>query len=232
MSNVWYTSDLHFYHEKVAKLRGFPNSLTHDQVLAQNWRANVKGDDTVYVLGDIASDERFTEDSLDVIDHLPGQKILIAGNHDPFHPRHRKFTEWHQRIGAYTTILATAPFARRKLLGQDVWLSHFPYIRDRGESRNMQDRLRNEGNWLLHGHTHGTEKVTIQYGQYNLNGQAELVGIPQPYSDMNLSYLAKLHSEFPGNVFREIHVGLDAWNMNLVPQDTIIDLIKAHTKEV
>lgn len=219
MSNVWYTSDLHFYHEKVAKLRGFPDSLTHDQVVVQNWRANVKDDDFVYVLGDIASDERFTESALTLLDGLPGQKILIAGNHDPFHPRHRKFVQWQQRALSYPTILATAPFARRKLLGQDVWLSHFPYVRDRGESRLMTDRLRNEGNWLLHGHTHGTEKVTIQYGLY----ESQLFDLP---TRAPANKLDEMRAADPTKVYREIHVGLDAWYFTPVSQDTIIDLIK------
>lgn len=220
MSTIHYTSDLHFFHEKVAKIRGFEDSLTHDRVVVENWRATVKYGDTVYVLGDIAGDHRTTQESLKLLMGLPGEKILIAGNHDPFHPRNKDFPRWQIMLGAYG--MRSAPFARRKMLGQDVYMSHFPYVRDRPgvEPRNMADRLRNEGHWLLHGHTHGTERMTVSYGLY----ENQLFDITP--SNPHWSKVRELHAEFPRNVYREIHVGLDAWNLTPVSQDQIIQIMQ------
>ncbi|WP_051265718.1 metallophosphoesterase family protein [Nakamurella lactea] len=50
----------------------------------------------------------------------------------------------------------------------------------------MEYRLRDEGNWLLHGHTHSSEKVTSS---------------------------------------REIHVGLDAWDLGPVEVGAVAKLM-------
>ncbi len=88
--------------------------------------------------------------------------------------------------------------------GTEVLLSHFPYHRDRGEARHTQWRLPNEGRWLLHGHTHGTERVT--------------------YS------VARLGESIHKKTVREIHVGVDAWDLTPVPLTTIASLIKEHSQ--
>jgi len=215
---VWYTSDLHFLHEKVALIRGFKDSAEHDIAIFENWQGQVTPNDTVYVLGDIASDERTLRHALGMLDALPGDKILIAGNHDGFHPKNRKFMEWQEIALSFPRIKAVAPFARRKLLGKDVMLSHFPYYRERPgvEPRDMQYRLRNEGNWLLHGHTHGTEVVTVQ--QYGEKLSVEAVNAQDA--------LRKQHASMPSTtITREFHVGLDAHDFKLVNQNDILKVI-------
>jgi calcineurin-like phosphoesterase family protein len=210
---IWYTSDLHFYHEKVANLRGFGNSPHHDSTIMSNWIEQVNPQDDVYILGDIASDARTTANALSLIDSLPGNKIIIAGNHDPFHPKNRDWMNWYARIqNGYMSIHAVAPFARRKLAGQTVMLSHFPYYRERGteEPRDMQYRLRNEGNWLLHGHTHTKEIVTVE----------DSIG---PVTDWRNE---RFIIEYPHLYTREIHVGLDAHDFKLVNQEQVLDIIK------
>lgn len=68
-----------------------------------------------------------------------------------------------------------------------VMLSYFPYATDHTTSaRYLQFRLRDEGNWLLHGHTHAKEKITSR---------------------------------------REIHVGLDAWNLRPVSLTDIVRIV-------
>jgi calcineurin-like phosphoesterase family protein len=124
-------------------------------------------------------------EALAITASLPGTKHLIAGNHDPCHPMHRDAHKWQ---AAYLQVFASVqPFARRRIRNQDVLLSHFPYVKDRHEARYMQYRLRDEGAWLLHGHTHQSEQ--------RREG-------------------------------REIHVGLDAWDLTPVSLDTIADLMR------
>ena len=88
----------------------------------------------------------------------PGTKHLIAGNHDSVHPLHE---DAHKVLPAYLEVFASVQqSARRKLAGQQVLLSHFPYLdgADSGEGRAArrfdQWQLPDCGAWLLHGHTH------------------------------------------------------------------------------
>lgn len=169
MGAVWFTSDLHIGHELVAKerMRGrvLPRYVgaeidAHDHILAEHWDAVVRPDDQVWVLGDISAGGKAAEtNALRWLTQRPGWKHLVAGNHDSCHPMHR---DAHKRqpeflIEAFETVQA---FARRRIAGQSVLLSHFPYVGDHtAVSRFDQYRLRDMGKLLLHGHTHDEAKV-------------------------------------------------------------------------
>lgn len=174
MGAVWFTSDLHLGHSMVAGLRGFrapdgePDPGAHDAAVTANWTRLVRPGDQVWVLGDlaVASSAARVREVLDLIGPLPGEKHLIAGNHDPVHPGNRDSHKWFAR---YMTVFASVQaFARRKVsvprpdgtsIRIDVMLSHFPYVADRGfEARYPEYRLPDTGNWLIHGHTHSAEK--------------------------------------------------------------------------
>lgn len=153
--STWFTSDLHFGHRMVAGLRGFDTPEKHDQHLMDQWRERVHKNDQVWVLGDLAVSSPFR--ALEIIDSLPGRKHLIAGNHDRCHPMHRDSHKWQPKyLTAFESVQA---FARRRVSGAGITLlSHFPYSKDRHEARYMQYRLRDEGAWLLHGHTHQADQ--------------------------------------------------------------------------
>ena len=84
MSEIFFTSDLHFGHKnllKFTKPRPFTTIEEHDQTIIDNWNSVVNQDDTVYVLGDIAMG--MDPDKLeDYLKKLNGHKRLILGNHD------------------------------------------------------------------------------------------------------------------------------------------------------
>lgn len=197
MSRVFYTSDPHLGHPKLAALRGFvtadgnPDTAAHDQWFIDLWRSVVRKRDTVYVLGDLTAGGRDRVDAaLAVIASLPGRKHFIAGNHDETHPagegaNPRAQARWLR------TFDSVQPFAVRSLPISEgrvpVYLSHFPYFGDHArEDRYADFRLRDNGRWLLHGHTHFADQ--------------------------------RLHDE------RMIHVGLDAWR-GLVTEQQVIELI-------
>ncbi|MDT8915809.1 metallophosphoesterase family protein [Amycolatopsis sp. PS_44_ISF1] len=160
---VHFTSDLHIGHRRVAEIRGFSSAHEHDEHLAASWRAVVKPADQVWVLGDIAASSPTR--ALEVLADLPGEKHLIFGNHDTAHPMNR---DAHRHLRTYLEVFASAASAaRRRINGREVVLSHFPYRRDRGPARHQQWRLRDEGLWLLHGHTHGPE--TLTYGEREIH---------------------------------------------------------------
>lgn len=153
--SVWFTSDPHFGHRMVAGLRGFAGPDEHDAHLIDRWSRRVGKNDQVWVLGDLTVSS--PAKALDIIRGLPGTKHLIAGNHDGCHPMHR---DSHKRVKPYLDAFASVQSAaRRRILGKEVLLSHFPYSKDRHEARYLQWRLRDEGAWLLHGHTHGQERI-------------------------------------------------------------------------
>lgn len=160
MSSVFFTSDLHLGHRKVAEHRGFESIEAHDETIAHNWASTVEPGDLVYVLGDIAVSN--PEHALRILSSLPGRKRLIWGNHDQGHPMYRD--AWLKANKYHLAFEGMAQSARVKVDGIEVLLSHFPYTRDRAETRFMQWRLPDLGLPLLHGHTHGPETLTLTGG--------------------------------------------------------------------
>lgn len=160
---TFYTSDLHIGHQRVAvEHRGFDSPEHHDEVLAWAWQKYVKPADTVYVLGDVAVGG--IPRALDFLGALPGTKHLIAGNHDPVHPMHRR--TFGRMMPRFLEVFETVtPFARRRVAGYEFLMCHFPYVEwgdgpDRPlRPRYDQYRLPDLGVPLLHGHTHGQERA-------------------------------------------------------------------------
>ncbi len=166
--NVWYTADLHIGHELVACRRVAGMVLpryvgaevdAHDRLLARNWDAVVAEEDHVWVLGDLSSGGTdATAHALNWVSSRPGVKHLVCGNHDPVHPMYRDGHRWQS---AFLQVFASVqPFARRRVIGRSVLLSHFPYVGDHSAvSRFDQYRLRDCGEWLMHGHVHSGDRM-------------------------------------------------------------------------
>ena len=130
-------------------LRGYDNTDAHDNAIIEHWMRIVQPDDIVYVLGDLSMN---AQHGIDIIGSLPGRKRLITGNHDKCHPMFRDAPKWHERYAMAFEYIS--PFGRRRIAGQSVLLSHYPYLADRGAPRDLQWRLPHHGARLLHGHTH------------------------------------------------------------------------------
>lgn len=79
--SIFYVADTHFGHENVIKLsnRPFENAEEMNRKLIENWNSRVKGNDKVYILGDLFY--RF-EGYQEILGKLKGEKHLIIGNHD------------------------------------------------------------------------------------------------------------------------------------------------------
>lgn len=207
---VWFTSDLHIGHLRVAEDRARAANVLghikaaadvdmtedevlvawHDRTLANNWDACISRHDLVWVLGDISiGGSQNVRAALEWISARPGRKRLITGNHDGCHPMRRDSHKWQpEYLQAFESVQSAARirFARQNQI--DVLLSHFPYHDDHTETaRYGQWRLRDEGELLLHGHTHGSEQV---------------------------------HSY-------ELHIGLDAWDLKPVSQEAVEQHIPA-----
>jgi calcineurin-like phosphoesterase family protein len=155
---VWLVADLHLGHSLVADLRGFEDVTDHDVRIQRNWQRMVKPDDLVWCLGDISSGgAQAQRDALAMLKQLPGRKYLVAGNHDSVSPIHRgKAVIWDSLYrDVFDYICSHAQVA---VEGRRLMLSHFPYDADHtAEARYREWRLRDEGLWLAHGHTHSNQ---------------------------------------------------------------------------
>nr|WP_280185449.1 MULTISPECIES: metallophosphoesterase family protein [Nocardia] len=158
MSAIWFTSDLHVGHRLVAELRGFGDDVdAHDAALAEQWDRLIRPDDQVWLLGDLIGRRGHERRGLDWIAARNRTVHLVAGNHCSVHPMHTGATgELPRWLEVFATVQQTAV---RRIGGQRVLLSHFPYRDDPDGDhtevlRHNEWRMPDTGQWLLHGHTH------------------------------------------------------------------------------
>jgi calcineurin-like phosphoesterase family protein len=229
VSNVWFTSDLHIGHDKVAATRAPANAIFpavvgavttwHDCKLANNWDAVVGKDDLVYVLGDLSlQGTGATNAALDWIGRRKGRKVLVPGNHCPIHSGiNRDYKKWVPR---YREVFEDVElFIRKRIAGQNVLMSHFPY-QGAGdhtvEERYTQYRLPDLGEWLIHGHTHSKERLHPKICQLAIANGEEVHRCPCGGS--RPGHPAKWSHKM-------IHVGVDAWDLSPVPMSAIEEII-------
>lgn len=163
----FFTADLHFHHTRIVDLshRPFADLDEMHHALITNWNNTVKhDDDIVYILGD------FTIESGGKVvgeyaRQLRGRKRLIEGNHDACWMGKSTGIKDRARYCYDDYFELIAPWAREKLGGIKVVMSHFPFDGDHTDDvRHAEFRLKAGSFPLLHGHTHSTEKVTYCQG--------------------------------------------------------------------
>lgn len=84
MNKTYIISDTHFYDERIISYEDRPFKDCEDMrvKLISNWNQIVDESDTVFHLGDFASEKCSKELLKELIFQLNGKKILILGNHD------------------------------------------------------------------------------------------------------------------------------------------------------
>lgn len=165
VTEVFFSSDHHFGHERILELSGRPfgSIEEHDEAFVANHNQAVNPQGLTIFLGDVALGDRAR--GLALLSRMNGRKILIAGNHD------KCFfgaSNGHSHVQTYMDagFELVVPWMSFKLpqtakgrRGREVLLSHFPYDGDsQGEDRHSGARLRDEGVPLVHGHVHGEYK--------------------------------------------------------------------------
>jgi calcineurin-like phosphoesterase family protein len=212
---TWFTSDPHFGHDNVLDFCKRPFKDMEDMMnqMRDKHNAKVNPEDTVIYVGDIffyIEPKKCKE----YLDSLNGMKVLVRGNHD------RKARDMLGRGFDFVVEEMVMVIANER-----VTISHYPFkapayihhyfnlraklyklLGKKGAwsiSRRFYDRRPdNKGQFLLHGHTHGSEKV-MEY---------------KP------TFLDRLF--FNRNVrHRQIHVGVDAWDFEPIPVGEIGNLI-------
>jgi calcineurin-like phosphoesterase family protein len=134
MPNVFLTSDTHFGHVNICNFTNYDGSPVRpwdsveemDEEMVKRWNETVGPKDKVYHLGDVVINRK----SLQILDRLNGDKVLIKGNHDIFPLK--DYVKYFRDIRAYHVM-------------NGCILSHIPVHKD--------SIARFGAN--IHGHTHG-----------------------------------------------------------------------------
>lgn len=148
---IWFTSDLHFGHERIIDYcdRPWSNLEEMEDGLINNINRVVGPDDDLYILGDVFFVD--TQKSQEILRKIHGVKTLIRGNHDRINSLAKA-----KEIG-FEGFLNNGVI---ELGHHRINLSHYPYRGDSGpEDRHPERRIPDNGRWLLHGHVHRTWKV-------------------------------------------------------------------------
>lgn len=99
--SLFVIADLHLSFGCNKPMDVFPGWKDYTQRLEQNWRSVVKESDTVVIAGDISWAMKLeeTEQDFAFIHNLPGEKILMKGNHDYWWSTKSKIDRFLQEKG-------------------------------------------------------------------------------------------------------------------------------------
>lgn len=153
---IYFTSDLHFCHNKdfVWRARGFNSIDEMNAAIIDRWNQTIQPEDVVYVLGDLMLSN--VEEGMELFAQLNGHIHIIRGNHDT-----------DTKVDRYVNLpnVETIEHATVIKYGKALfYLSHYPTI-----TANYDD----DKPWAKHtvnlfGHTH-QEQPFYQGNPYMYN---------------------------------------------------------------
>ena len=152
----YYISDLHLFHNRILEKFNRPFSSVEEmhEMIINNWKNKVKADDTVYILGDVGM--YHPKEIGNILNNLPGHKILITGNHDFKNIHSGSYKKVFDKITSYLEIEDN---------GRNVILFHYPIEDWNGKYREY---------YHLHGHIHNNED-SLSQKERRFNVSAEVV---------------------------------------------------------
>lgn len=133
---IYFTSDLHFYHENIIRHTNRPFRSTEEMNMAliHNWNQRVSYQDEVYILGDFTM--KGPELAAEALSQLKGIKHLIRGNHDRF---------LDNAAFDRSLFASVRDYAEIKACNTKFILFHYPIVEWNGFFK---------GTISLHGHQH------------------------------------------------------------------------------
>lgn len=136
---LYFTSDLHFYHENIIRHtnRNYYSVEEMNNDLIKKWNEKVKHCDEVYILGDFTM--KGAKLATEILCQLKGKKHLIRGNHDGFVDSFDFDKSLFASIQYYAEIV---------YCNVEFVLFHYPILEWKGMLR---------GSISLHGHQHNNE---------------------------------------------------------------------------
>lgn len=152
----YYISDLHLFHNRILEKFNRPFSSVEEmhEMIINNWKNKVEADDTVYILGDVGM--YHPKEIGNILNNLPGHKILITGNHDFKNIHSGSYKKVFDKITSYLEIEDN---------GRNVILFHYPIEDWNGKYREY---------YHLHGHIHNNED-SLSQKERRFNVSAEVV---------------------------------------------------------
>lgn len=134
---------MHFGHSNIIGFdkRPFINTKEMDEELIRRWNSVVTPSDSVYILGDFCW-SRNSDDWINYLNKLNGQKFLIKGNHDA------KLTD-----KAKKKFAQICDYKEVKENGKTIILSHYPILTYRSDYR--------ENIYMFYGHVHKTKEADV-----------------------------------------------------------------------
>lgn len=151
---TFFTSDLHFGHANIIEYCGRPYRDVEemDEDLIERFNSKVGPEDRTIFMGDILMG-RF-DVSIERLEQLNGELIVVPGNHDPLFPTHGarqsrkdRFTDCFDEVWELS--------GKYDLDGVGVNYCHFPYVPDPWDRAELEPyRPVDDGLWLIHGHVH------------------------------------------------------------------------------
>ena len=183
----FFTSDSHFYGEKVIKRekRPFQSKEYMNEYMIEMWNRQAKKGDTIYHLGDFlnyASDEAdYWQQGIDIVNKLNADVILIIGNNEErvikkyFNDDFEKFREYAIEHG-FKDVKKDAELV---IDGKEYFLNHYP-------SRYKKNKVN------LFGHIH---RITGMYKPFGYNVGVDL-NYFLLYSEIDIVDIDKQKDEF------------------------------------
>lgn len=169
----WWTSDWHIDHlnEKTSIIQlanrpfwsaeaeeAAPDIEAMNEALIDNTNDLVGPGDELWLVGDAAMSDR--KKSVPWFKRLRCRNLfLVPGNHDHVH---KMYPKWMNHVALYEDAGFKIMDSQETvtIAGEEVLVCHFPYTGDsHGEDRYSGLRPTDEGQWLIHGHTHSSEFV-------------------------------------------------------------------------
>lgn len=141
MSNLFFTSDVHFGHANIIKFcnRPFASVDEMNEGLIQRWNEVVKPGDTVWSLGDFAFMPY--DKTVETIKRLNGDLHMVLGNHD------QKIAQNRKELLVSGLVKEIRDYKELSWNKQKMCLFHYAQRAWNGS---------HYGSWQLFGHTHGT----------------------------------------------------------------------------
>ncbi len=134
---TYFIADTHFGHCNIIEMcrRPFGDIQEMNEALINNWNRKVRGNDTVYVLGDMFY--RCEASSVEsILSRLKGKKYLIRGNHDKSWLDNCHDAKY--RFNGIETLLETS------ISGHGMTLCHYPLVTYKHKATHYH----------IHGHIH------------------------------------------------------------------------------
>ncbi|MGM9713185.1 MAG: metallophosphoesterase [Prevotella sp.] len=160
-NKIWFTSDTHFFHNKMAESgqRPFASVEEMNGELIERWNSVVHRDGTVFHLGDFCFGK--PDKWHYILDRLKGRIYLVLGNHDAGHIS-----------GDVAARFEGVAFQMRlNVNGQKIYLNHFPFLSYSGDIH---------GTWQLFGHIHSN------LDNYNITDRQRLLMLQSNQYDVGV----------------------------------------------